>query len=1013
MKSTLKVFRSAPDIKYAEKSYANTKVKTLNEDYWVFPDNSSTVYDNESLRLSIGWPNTSSIDRVEIRYSYDNTTWSQWKIATKSEDNYYIDVDESEWKQYVGSQIYWEANRTDIDDNSTIYGIFIAYLGDDDTTPPRIYDISIVEDMDHVDGKIEADDYLYIDFYIEENSGLKNVSVYYELNGQNRNLTIATIENLSNIYHLKTETFCTNDSGGMTITIVAWDNDNDDWTGDNAWKSETMTVSVQREILKIEVDPYEPIINYTSEQQIFVDIYRDDDGIPLDGLPVNLLVLSEGSCLYSDLNITYSASTQFVLNPSQCGLGPGQYDMNVTFNGSNVFAPSFNASWIHVKIETAIEVAVNDTMRYGEHVTITIHLWQQDENNTPLAYRHVEVYLNSSGEYILLGSNYTDEDGVALIYWKVNHTPSTISLVAVYEGHQHYYGSQDTKTITILKGDITILCDTQYTLIYTDGGKIIADVLDEFGDKVSGITIYLKAYVNESWRVLAINDTVDGKIVFSFSNLEGHIPPPNDLLPGAYTLVFRFNGNDYFNPKQVSSELQIEKEILEEVKIDLNSTEVEWGDALLITINATDNDGQGIIYSSAKVALIADGGTLYISTESFNNGFISITIPIKFQVGLNITVNVTIITTAYDMQNTNIDERWFVIIQERVNIEATGNISDGLWRVKYGISSSINLILVDNDEKYVEGGGLLYVRIEGVGVNISFNISYDGYNITLKYPLSIDLLPSIYTFKILHIYTDNYTLNNTYEIILEVVKITTYSTLDYVDLTYSDYGIIKVGIYDELGEGVGNVLVLAYIGDLLIQNVTDSNGSVVFCFLVTLTPGNFQLTINWGGTKIHNGGNSTYTIEVGKENLEIDLKIGGELVVWGDAHIEVNITDDDGDPVAGIHVVVYAGDLVVYNGTYDAPLRIYWSPHKEGDVLITVEVMESDYYNKCVASEKVQIGEGKETTGRFYVALSFIITISLFALYLSISKILKRRKARMAIKKKLKKLSDETDLQDL
>jgi len=300
------------------------------------------------------------------------------------------------------------------------------------------------------------------------------------------------------------------------------------------------------------------------------------------------------------------------------------------------------------------------------------------------------------------------------------------------------------------------------------------------------------------------------------------------------------------------------------------------------------------------------------------------------------------------MQDANIDERWFIIVPERINIEVIGNISDGIWRVKYGISSSINIILVDNDGRYIEGEGLLQVRIEGVGVNISFNISYENYSITLEYPLYIDLLPSIYTFKILCIYTDNYTLNNTYEMIFEVTKITTYSVLEYVNLTYSDHGIIKVGIYDELGRGVGNVLVLAYIGDLQIQNITDPNGSVVFNFPVTLTPGHFQLTINWGGTKIHNGGNSTYTVEVGKENLEIDITIGGELVVWGDAHIEVNITDDDGDQVAGIHVVVYAGDLVVYNGTYDAPLRIYWSPHKEGDVLITVEVMENDYYNKWI-----------------------------------------------------------------
>ena len=942
------------------------------------PDNGSTVLDNQSLRLSITWDNNTNIISVDIRYSYDKNNWSEWITANYDsvEDYFYIDIDDAEWKTHIGGNLYWEVNRTYVQNDSTTWEViktFVVHLGDDDPDPPYIYGAEVLEGISG-DGSPETDAPFFIALKLRDKSGVKNVSVEYNASGYIGTLSASLVNQSVDTYVYRTETFGPVPGGDLAVTIEAYDSDDDGWNGDSLRGRESFTFHIEREDVNVDMHPYELYINYTERGYLLVRMTRDDGGIELDGLEIRLLIFQEeGVYLYNRTNVTSDGETSFSISPSELGLKPGQYYMRVEFDGDEYFSPASNESWLHVRIETTVSINMDTDVKYGQLVRIETYLWQNDENGTPLSYKPIEIYCNVSGELVFVGRNYTDAEGLAILYWRVNVSSGVFIFIARYIGDQHHYGSSDSVSVTIHRSDISIVFEDSYSIVYSDGGVISAYVVDEFGNRVDGVNISIYVISDGHEILLGYNITSNGDLVVVISRVSG-FPPPDSLMPGDYTCEFRFDGDQNYFGTTNNTLLTIIRENLEDVFINLNTSTVEWGDGLSIDVYAVDDDGEGMKSGNITIYLIQNGTIILSDMICVDDGHALLDIAVYFDVHTNITVNVTIYSDAYNISNTCIHSSWFVIVPEEVI--ATVNVTDDVWRVKYGLDSSITISLVDNDGRRLTLNGSILLNITWGRMYVLYSIDFENSCAMLHYPFSFEIPTGTYEVRLVNMSTEEYVFASEYKISLEVDKLLTMANIIEYDLRYGDEGKVVIEILDEAYRPVPNTLVVIRIGTLEAEGITDENGVATIACIVELTPGNYTLQAGWGGSDVYVGGDKSFLVVVKKERLSVRIEVSGRLIVWEDAYINITITDDEGLDVYGFQILVYADDNLLYNGTYDGPMTIRWTPSKSGEVVIRVEVLENDYYEGISYEKRVHVEEKKEALGSMLYVFVSIATIA-------------------------------------
>ena len=975
------------------------------QDIIISPGDGDGVYDNETLKLSARWDDNESTASVRMRYSFDYNNWTEWKDTSYDSisEEYYLIVPDAEWKNHIGGDLYWEINRTLSNGSNIVYGNYTVKLYDDDPDAPVVHsDVDLFEAISEGDGVPESDEEVYIEFSVYDQSGIKNVTVEYYVGNVSGDVSASLISSSDGTYYFRSDIFGPLPAGDLEIIIHAWDDDYDGWIGDRlstTWNSTTEGIffTIKKEKVDLNMEPSEIIVNYSDQCLFSIKIRRNDGGMSLDNLTVYLNISQDGSQIYFTSNDTIDGETSFLISPRDLGLEPGQYDVEVFYGGSDFFAYASNKTWLHVWIDTAVEISINDTLYYGQHIIIEVKLWQLDDSNTSLVNRPIEVYGNLSGEGLTkIGENFTDSNGIARIYWIVNVSPSTLKIVARYFGAVHYYSSEAYRFVSIQKSNIDIdPFNSAFFFVYSDWGIIRAYVYDEFSNNISDILITLYIYVDGGQMYIAQNTSHNGILVYNFESVDG-FSFPSSIMPGNYTCMLLFSGNENYYQHSSTFKLVIEKEIMTSVVIEVNQTQnisIEWGDTARIMVSLDDNDDNPVLSSNITIYFIIDNETISVGKYEVVDGVVLVDVNINFDVGSSILVNISITTVAYTI-NCSFSVAYIRVISEKIIIESQMIEYGEVLKVKYSNSTNISFTLIDNDGNFLLGNYTVNVLIEGLNVNLTLNFTLSDGILIIKYPFNRSLLPSMYMISIINIETDRYELSSEYKFFLEIEKLNTYSSLIYCNLTYSDVGIIRLYLYDELNNTISGSRVVIYIEDIFVENITNENGIVDFYFEAELKPNNYTITVNWGGTKIYYGGNTTYLVTVHKEKISIDIKISGEVILWGNAYIEINITDDEGEIVSPLKILVYVENVLIFNGTYTGFLRIKWSPFKEGTNTIKVVVIGNEYYDEAYYDREVFVGKGTNSESTLYIFVSLgigIITVASLVLFSIIKKRIKSR----------------------
>ena len=361
-------------------------------------------------------------------------------------------------------------------------------------------------------------------------------------------------------------------------------------------------------------------------------------------------------------------------------LANGTYSVDAFYNGDDIYAPIKNSTAFTVSKVSDYNMTVDiaDIVK-GENATIT-----------------VSVPEDGTGS-VIVTINGTDYNGTV-----VNGTAKVI-IPCLDEGSYKvvtFYTGDNKYDSMVVNGTITVNKNTRTTLIMDDvvkyfGGsqKLIAKLVDGFGNPIANATVYF---------------TINGGVYARITDENGTASIAIRLLPGEYKASALFNGTDDYDVTSVNASVLVKNTILG------NDTTLYFRNGTQYVAKFLDSNGKALANTDVKFNI---NGVFYTRVTD-ENGIAR----------LNIRLDpASYIITAYNP----------VTCEQKANeVTVLPRIIAKDLSMKYLDGSTFNATLVDGQGKAI------------AGVNITFNINGVFYHRTTNADgvtkLNIRLMPGEY-----------------------------------------------------------------------------------------------------------------------------------------------------------------------------------------------------------------------------------------------------------------------------
>ena len=378
---------------------------------------------------------------------------------------------------------------------------------------------------------------------------------------------------------------------------------------------------------------------------------------------------------------SYNVTTKYgMASIKVAGLANGTYDVKAVYLGDNKYLSSENTTKFTVSKVSDYNMTVDiaDIVK-GENATIT-----------------VSVPEDGTGS-VIVTINGTDYNGTV-----VNGTAKVI-IPGLDEGSYKvvtFYTGDNKYDSMVVNGTITVNKNTRTTLIMDDvvkyfGGsqKLIAKLVDGFGNPIANATVYF---------------TINGWVYARITDENGTASIAIRLLPGEYKVSALFNGTDDYDVAAVNASVLVKNTILG------NDTTLYFRNGTQYVAKFLDSNGKALANTDVKFNI---NGVFYTRVTDENG-----------MARLNIRLDpASYIITAYNPV-TGEQKANEVTVLPRIIAEDLS--------MKYLDGSSFNATLVDGQGKAV------------AGVNITFNVNGVFYHRTTDANgvarLNIRLMPGDY-----------------------------------------------------------------------------------------------------------------------------------------------------------------------------------------------------------------------------------------------------------------------------
>ena len=388
-----------------------------------------------------------------------------------------------------------------------------------------------------------------------------------------------------------------------------------------------------------------------------------------------------GEVIISVNGKNYTVMTKYgMANVTISDLANGTYSVDAFYNGDDIYAPIKNSTAFTVSKVSDYNMTVDiaDIVK-GENATITVSVPEDGTGSVIVTINGTDyngTVVNGTAKVIIPG---LDE--------------GTYKVVTFYTGDNKYDSMIVNGTITVNKNTRTTLIMDDVVKYFGGSQKLIAKLVDGFGNPIVNATVYF---------------TINGVVYARITDENGTASIAIRLLPGEYKASVLFNGTKDHDKATANATVTVKSTIFG------NDTTLYFRNGTQYMAKFLDSDGKALANTDVKFNI---NGVFYTRVTD-ENGIAR----------LNIRLDpASYIITAYNPVTGE---------QKANNITVLPRIIAKDLSMKYLDGSTFNAALVDGQGKAISG------------VNITFNINGVFYHRTTNADgvtkLNIRLMPGEY-----------------------------------------------------------------------------------------------------------------------------------------------------------------------------------------------------------------------------------------------------------------------------
>ena len=648
-------------------------------------------------------------------------------------------------------------------------------------------------------------------------------------------------------------------------------------------------------------------------------------------------------------------------------LSAGSYDFSAKFAGNdNYNSVSDSGNFKVNKIASTIDISVDD-INVGEDVTIT-----------------VSVPVDATGDVIVTvnGEDYT----VAIKDGKVVQPISGLGagsydVTVRYDGDNNYNNASSTAKFTVSKIN-PVMDVTADDIVFGDDLIISALLPSDINGEVI-ITVDGKEYTV---------DVVNGKVTKVISGLNA----------GDHTVVVKYNGNDKYNPVEVTKTINLAKAdpILNVVIGDVNYNEIFVIGAVLtgannakltgdviVTVNGKDYtikvvDGKGTLSGIKLPAGYYDFTASWVGNDNYNSvqdsgsfkvNKITPSIDISVDdilVGDDAVITVTVPSDATgDVIITVNGENYTVAIVDGKAVQTISGLKEGVYDVSVRYAGDNNYNNASNSAKFTvsEVNPVMDVTADDIvfGDDLTIDvvlpadatgdliITVDGenYTVTLVDGKATKTIPGLNAGN--HEIIVKYPGDNKYAPVeiaktVNVAKANPVLDVVIVDVDYNNVFTIEATLTGVNSAKLSGDVIVTVNGKNYTVRVVDGKGTLSG---IKLPAGTYDFSAKFNGNNNYNPATDSGNFKVNKIASTVDISVD-DIKVGEDVVINVDLPyDSTGNVIVTVDGKDYT--LAVVNGKANITI----SGLKEGNYTVDVKYLGDNNYNGITGADKFVVSK--------------------------------------------------------
>ncbi|MGL4670435.1 MAG: hypothetical protein ACRCVG_07600 [Methanobacteriaceae archaeon] len=618
---------------------------------------------------------------------------------------------------------------------------------------------------------------------------------------------------------------------------------------------------------------YEASTNFTSFNGIRINTNIVVDAINStrigDNVTISGILLDENSNPVSGANVTIVVDgVSWIVVTDSSGIFTLNYTVDRSgiitviykYDGNETYNPSSNStSFEGLKLNTTININNINNTKISNNVNISGILL--DENNNPISNGTITIIING------IATNVTTNNTGGFNYEYTVNTTGHILVTYEYSGNNTFNPSFNSTSFEGLKLNTTININNITNTRIGDNVTINGTLVDENNNPITGanVTIVIDGIsgivITDSSGIFTLNYTV--------------------IRSGIITVIYKYDGNDTFNPSSNSSSFEGLK-LNTTININ-NITNTRIGDN--VTINGTLVDENSNPVSGANVTIVIDGISWVVVTDS--SGIFT----------LNYTVDRSgIITVIYkydgnETYNPSSNSTNF----EGLKLNTTINITN-ITNTKIGNNVTISGVLVDENNNPIPNG-IITIIINGIATNVTTN-NTGGFN----YEYIVNTTGYIF---VTYEYNGNETFNpSSNSTSFEGLKLNTTIIIDSINSTrIGDNVNISGVLVDENNNPIVGANVTIVVDGVSWVVVTDSSGSFVLNYLVSQS-GVLSVIYQYAGNDTFNSSCNNSSFKGLKLNSQITFEDINYTKIGNIVNITGFLIDENHDAIVNANVTV-------------------------------------------------------------------------------------------------------------